>query len=258
MNQAFTPITPTDKVLCLGGFPIISATSRDVESRIGKTLDTEEKFALFFANTNFVVQCQYLKDEMLKKPTMIINDGIGLDIAAKLIHGEKFPENLAGTDFLPALLHNGKDNIRVFLFGAKPGIAARGAQTLRTEYGVNVVGTADGYGEARDLPKLIATINASKANLIFVAMGNPLQEEWIVKHRDELNANVMIGVGAFLDFLAGDKPRAPELIRKLRLEWFYRLCLEPTRLMRRYTIDIAKFLAICFRTGKESHAPGIN
>ena len=257
MNQALKSI-PTDNVVSLGGFPIISATAQEVEKRVEETLDSNEKFALFFANTNFVVQCQPLKEEMLKKPTMIINDGIGLDIASYLVHGKKFPENLAGTDFLPLLLHNAKDKVRVFLFGAKPGIAARGAETLRNEYGVNVVGTADGYEQARDIPKLINQINESKANIIFVAMGNPLQEKWIMQHRDALNTNVLIGVGAFLDFLAGDKPRAPELIRKLRLEWFYRLCLEPTRLMRRYTIDIAKFLAICLRAGKNTYTPEVN
>lgn len=77
-----------------------------------------------------------------------------------------------------------------------------------------------------------------------------------MQHRDALNTNVMIGVGAFLDFLAGDKPRAPELIRKLRLEWFYRLCLEPTRLMRRYTLDIAVFLALCLKLQKHSPSRG--
>jgi beta-1,4-glucosyltransferase len=60
----------------------------------------------------------------------------------------------------------------------------------------------------------------------------------------------LIGVGALLDFLAGDKPRAPTLVQKLRMEWFYRLCLEPTRLLRRYTLDIGKFLALCFKQEK--------
>jgi beta-1,4-glucosyltransferase len=187
---------------------------------------------------------------MQQTNTLIVNDGIGVDIATWLIHREKFPENLNGTDFIPHYLNSVKDKGRVYLFGAKPGIAVRAAQKLTNEFSAKVVGTCDGYEQAKDSSTLIADMNASGANIILVAMGNPAQEKWILDHRHQLNASVFIGVGALLDFLAGDKPRAPRIIQKLRLEWFYRLCLEPTRLMRRYTIDIAVFLALCLRTEK--------
>ncbi|MES2823048.1 MAG: WecB/TagA/CpsF family glycosyltransferase [Pseudomonadota bacterium] len=233
----------------LGGFSVLSITGEALAKRLALALDTGEQHTLFFANTNFVVKCQDLQPQMLKSSTLIVNDGIGVDIATWLIHREKFPENLNGTDFIPQYLSSVGNKARVFLFGGKPGIALRAATTL-TNNGIKVVGTCDGYEQARDTQKLVAEMNAAGANVILVAMGNPAQEKWILENRHELKALVLIGVGALVDFLAGDKPRAPHIIQKLRLEWLYRLCLEPTRLMRRYTIDIIIFLALCMRTEK--------
>ncbi len=240
-----------NKTLALGGFPVAAMRSDELTPQLETLLDSPEQLSLFFANTNLIVKCRTLLQPMLRKDCLLINDGVGLDIAAGLIHGEKFPENLNGSDFLPPLLQQLNHKARVFLVGAKPGIALAAAQTLTAQHGVQIVGTADGYAQAADTDALIAHINASTANIILVAMGNPKQEQWILQQRQQLNANLLIGVGAFLDFLAGDKPRAPQLIRRLRLEWLYRLSIEPSRLLRRYTLDIIIFLAICIRAGKQ-------
>lgn len=225
-------------------------TGADLQQQLQQALYTSDQHALFFANTNFIVQCQGLQSRMHK--TFIVNDGIGVDIATWLVHRKKFPENLNGTDFIPQYLHSVSDKARVFLFGGKPGVALRAAQTLKTRFDVEVVGTLDGYEQARDVRQVITDINTAQANILLVAMGNPAQEKWILDHRHELTASVLMGVGALLDFLAGDKPRAPKLVQKLRLEWLYRLSLEPGRLMRRYTLDIVTFLALCLRMGKSA------
>lgn len=245
MNQS------ADHSLALGGFNLSCTTGSELEQRLQTRLQEGEQTALFFANTNFIVQCQGLQAEMAQG-TVIINDGIGVDIGTWLVHRTRFPQNLNGTDFTPAFLHSIRAQGRVYLFGGKPGIAQRAAQTLRTEFGVNVVGTSDGYSEGQDTQALIDRINASGANVLLVAMGNPLQERWIMQARSQLKVTLLFGIGALLDFLAGDKPRAPDLVRRLRMEWFYRLCLEPARLARRYTLDIARFLALCLRTGKRT------
>lgn len=242
--------TELPNTLMLGGFPLLQTTSNDLAKQLGHVLETNEQHLLFFANTNFIVKCQPLQKNMDAVKTLIVNDGIGVDIGTWLIHRKKFPENLNGTDFIPLYLNTVQDKARVFLFGAKPGIAQRAADTLKNDYDVNVVGTCDGYQQAQNIEQLIEQMNSSGANIILVAMGNPAQEKWILDHHHRLNASVFIGVGALLDFLAGDKPRAPRTIQKLRLEWLYRLSLEPTRLMRRYTFDIAVFLALCLRTAK--------
>lgn len=242
---------PADNSLALGGFKLLRTTGSELEQRLQRHLEQGEQAALFFANTNFIVQCQGMQEAMAKD-TLIINDGIGVDIGTWLVHRTRFPQNLNGTDFIPAFLHSIRAQGRVYLFGGKPGIALRAAQALRTEFGVNVVGTSDGYDQGRDTQALVQQINDSGANILLVAMGNPLQERWILQQRQHLNVSLLLGVGALLDFLAGDKPRAPDWIRSLRLEWFYRLCLEPARLARRYTVDIGVFLALCLRTGKRT------
>ncbi len=246
---ALTENFSTDTIM-LGGFPLLRTTSSDLVTQLTLAVDTNDQHLLFFANTNFIVKCQPLRKSMSEAKTLIVNDGIGVDIGTWLIHREKFPENLNGTDFIPFYLNSIRDRAKVFLFGAKPGIAVRAANELTKTHGVSVVGTCDGYEQAANVDQVISTMNNSGANVVLVAMGNPAQEKWILDHRHRLNASVFIGVGALLDFLAGDKPRAPRLIQKLRLEWFYRLCLEPTRLVRRYTLDIAVFLILCLKMAK--------
>jgi len=229
----------------LGGFPVQSLTAPILGEKLEHAIDDNKQISLFFANTNFVVKCQDIRTDIVKSNCVITNDGIGLDIASLLIHGKRFPENLCGTDFVPPFLGSIKQKARVFLLGAKPGIAERAAKNLAENLGVNVVGTRDGYAQMRDLNEVIADINTTQANIVIVAMGNPLQEKWILDHQARINANVFMGVGALIDFMAGDKPRAPKFVRKIKMEWFYRLCLEPTRLLRRYTLDIGVFLALC-------------
>lgn len=241
------PNKGTEQIVALGGFPITRITSAALVPLLQQKM--QRQVALFFANTNFIVKCQPHQAAMSGDDTVIVNDGIGVDIATWLVHRHTFLENLNGTDFIPHFLQSLGNTGRVFLIGAKPGIAQRAAQKLQSDYQINVVGVRNGYDEAKDNEALITAINSSNANVVLVAMGNPYQEQWILNNRAQLNASVLIGVGALLDFLAGDKARAPALVQKLRLEWFYRLCLEPSRLLRRYTVDIAQFLIICLRTG---------
>lgn len=240
------PITP------LGGFPILATTADILQKNISIMLSNNQQVAIFFANTNLIVKGRDLLPQLHQTNTILINDGIGLDIASKIIHRKKFPENLNGTDFIPPLLSKLKDKHTVFLLGAKPGVAIKAAQHLAEQLGVIVAGTADGYAEAKNLQELTQRINNSGATILLVAMGNPYQERWILENRDQLNVKLLIGVGALLDFLAGDKPRAPVIIRRLRLEWLFRLSLEPSRLLRRYTVDIIVFLIICLRMGKQT------
>ncbi len=244
MNAALKKPAP---ILELGGFPVQSLTAPLLGAKLEQAIDENKQISLFFANTNFVVKCQDIRANIIKSNCIITNDGIGLDIASLLLHGKKFPENLCGSDFVPPFLAGINQKARVFLLGAKPGIAERAAKNIAENLKINVVGTRDGYAQMSNIHEVIADINATQANVVVVAMGNPVQEKWILDHQAKINANVFMGVGALIDFMAGDKPRAPRLVRKFRLEWLYRLCLEPTRLLRRYTWDIGVFLILCIR-----------
>lgn len=173
----------------------------------------------------------------------VFNDGVGVDLASRLRFGERFPDNLNGTDFVPAYLEHSERNLRVFLLGARPHVVRHAFETARTRYPRHEwIGFRDGYFSFGEEAELLATLRQQRIDLLLVAMGNPLQELWIDRCAGASRATVCVGVGALFDFLSGEISRAPGWVRSLRLEWAYRLLLEPGRLWRRYLIGNATFL----------------
>lgn len=238
--------------ISLAGFDILSGTTAEVSDLLYRACEERRKVRLFFANSNLVVQCRHLHARIAEQPVCIINDGIALEIAARLVHREGFKENLNGSDFIPRFCRGSPRPLRFFLIGSQPGIAERAARRLVEEFGQQIAGTCDGYAQFRQAePALPAQVNASGADVVLVAFGNPLQEQWILDHGDEIEAPVMMGVGAFLEFLSGSTRRAPRWMRALRLEWLFRLSREPRRLLKRYSVDMLGFLWICVRTGND-------
>ena len=233
--------------IAVGGYNVLKTTATELAHTLLKPRALGRPAILFFANTNFVVQCRHLQPQMEQAGATIVNDGVGMAIAARLTQGNSFPENLNGTDFLPHLFRQAPAPLRIFLVGGKPQVLERAAAYATRQLHQTVVGTCDGYAGMQNLRHLIDSINQAQADVVLVALGNPLQEKWILEHYPQLQVRLITGVGALFDFWAGDKPRAPRLIQKIRMEWFYRLCLEPKRLARRYTIDIVQFLLLCFR-----------
>ncbi|WP_294174275.1 WecB/TagA/CpsF family glycosyltransferase [uncultured Sphingomonas sp.] len=173
---------------------------------------------------------------------MVLNDGIGVDIASRALFGDRFPANLNGTDFVPHLLGVARGSVRLFLLGAAEGVADAAAAAIRDRYPhVQVVGTRHGFfGENQD-GEILDIIRRSGANMVLVAMGQPRQELWAARHYQQI-AGPVLCVGALFDFLARRVPRAPKTIRKLRLEWAFRLAQEPRRLGRRYLIGNLAFI----------------
>ena len=246
-------MTDLDKVsspsagFALAGYPLFEAEREALARSLRDRMQRGIQSVLLYANTNFVVQCRHLLPRLRAPEVLIVNDGVGMDIASLLLRQQRFKDNLNGTDFTPYFFAQAGAPLRVFLVGGKPGVIDRAAIFLAGQLGQVVVGTCDGYDGMRREQDLVSRINDSHADVVLVAMGNPLQEQWILDHYHALDARLVSGVGALFDFWAGDKPRAPAWVRTLRMEWCYRLCLEPRRLFRRYTIDIVAFLLVCLR-----------
>ena len=234
-----------DKMV-LGSFAITNTTLPALSAYLLDSLANQRRLVLFFVNTNFVVKCRELSAGMDSDSVLLVNDGVGMDLAAWLINRRRFKANLNGTDFTPYFLRQAQRPLRLFLLGGTPEVVERAAKHARQQLGQTVVGMSDGYAGMRETD-LLGRIEQSQADLLLVALGNPIQEQWILQHREALNVPLVMGVGALFDFWAGNKPRAPRLIQSLRLEWFYRLCLEPRRLLRRYTVDIVRFFFYCHR-----------
>lgn len=181
----------------------------------------------------------YVRD--IEAMDTLLPDGIGLTLAAGMV-GRRFRENLNGTDLFPLLceeaVRRGKS---LYLLGGAPGVAERAAkEALRRYPGLQIIEAAHGYFE--DEEHAVARINASGADIVLVAMGAPKQEAFIARNSEALRAELCMGVGGLFDFVAGDKPRAPLHLRKMGLEWAWRMGLEPTRLARRYLIGNPLFL----------------
>ena len=97
------------------------------------------------------------------------------------------------------------------------------------------------YGEIADSIKICERINASGAQLLLVGLGAPKQELWITQHAHKLTVKAALCIGATIDFLAGEKARAPMWMRQVGLEWLHRMLSEPKRLAKRYLIDAIVF-----------------
>jgi len=174
---------------------------------------------------------------------LVLADGIGVDIAARWLYGAPFPANLNGTDFVPALLLAADKPLTVGLLGATRENAERAAQRLgeiAPQHRFVVV--HDGFFTAQEEPTVIASLAALRPDILLVAMGVPRQEFWIARNLGPEHCTLPIAVGALLDFLSGSVPRAPEWMRRLRLEWLFRLVIEPGRLWRRYIVGNPLFL----------------
>jgi alpha-1,3-mannosyltransferase len=183
---------------------------------------------------------------------LVLNDGIALNVASRLIHGRTFPDNLNGTDFTPSFLAGTSHQFRVFILGGEPGVADASLRQLSQIYTRHTfVGAHSGFFEEADNEEIIRSIRESKADVLLVGMGNPRQEWWLANHFRDTGCKLGLAIGAFVDFSAGRVRRAPQLFRTLRVEWMFRLALEPQRLVKRYTVDTAQFFGAALWEGCE-------
>lgn len=178
----------------------------------------------------------------------LLNDGVGVDLASRFLAGEKFPDNLNGTDLVPAILAGIGLPLRIFLLGASESRVQLAKEHIERIYPQHqVVGARNGYFDMADCSAVCTEINRTAPDLLLVGMGNPRQENFIVQNRAHLDATVAIGVGALFDFLSGSVIRAPKIVQAAGLEWLFRLLQEPRRLFRRYVIGIPRFFAALIR-----------
>lgn len=184
-----------------------------------------------------------------EKASLVVVDGKPVVAAARLL-GKPIPETVPGSDLVPALFEwfecDKGQPVRVFLLGAAAGVADRAAQNIHARWsGVQVVGTlSPRFGfetDADECAAICQAVNAAQAEVLVIGLGAPKQEVWIAKYSAALSVNVALCVGATIDFLAGEKRRAPVWVRKLALEWLYRMLSEPRRLAGRYMRDTAIF-----------------
>ncbi len=191
--------------------------------------------------------------EAVNGADMVIPDGIGVIYASRIL-GRPLKERVTGYDLSLLLLESlSRAGGRVFLLGARPGVAERAAVELERKYGgLNICGTNDGY--FADEEPVVQKINAAAPDLLLVCLGFPKQEIFMFKNRDRLRVGLMMGLGGALDHYAGDMKRASEIWIRLNLEWLQRLIAHPSRIGR--MMKLPAFLAAAvierLRSGKRA------
>lgn len=183
-----------------------------------------------------------------KQAALVVTDGKPVVWAANLL-GVNIPGTVPGSDLVPAIFdaaQKAQQEITVFLLGAMPGVADRAKENILAKWPViNVVGSLSpdfGFDKnAIESANICAQVNTSNAELLVLGFGAPKQELWVTQYAPKLQVKVALCVGATIDFMAGEKARAPMWMRKVGLEWLHRMVSEPRRLAKRYLIDAVIF-----------------
>ena len=184
---------------------------------------------------------------LVNRAALSLCDTVGILLASRL-RGGPLRERVTGVDLIGPLAERSArgGDLRLFLFGAAPGVVERAAAALTRDHpGVRVAGTRNGYFAPEESAAIARTIAQSGANVVLVGLGSPKQEFWLEEHLGATGASVGIGVGGSFDVLAGAVVRAPRVLRRAGLEWLYRLIREPARWRRQ--LALPRFALAAFR-----------
>ncbi len=199
---------------------------------------------------NAEIAYEALHDEnmrtLLNSAELMLPDGAGVVLASKILK-TPLKQKVAGVDFADGLLGvletTGQS---LYLLGSKPGIGELAAQKMMQKHPrLRIAGIADGYFQ--DEAPVIDKINASGADVLFVCLGAPKQEQFMARHQKALHVKLMAGLGGTLDSFVGTVKRAPKWMIRLNLEWLYRLIKEPKRFKRMLRLPKYLWAVVCKR-----------
>lgn len=185
---------------------------------------------------------------ILKRADLCVPDGVGLLWAARRL-GQPLPERVTGSDGVPRIAEQAaKRGWKLFFLGAAEGVAQAAADILRERYPeLQIVGVHSGSPAPEEEDAIAAMVNASGADMLFVAYGAPNQDKWIARNLPRLRVCMAMGVGGSFDFIAGTVPRAPVWMQRLGLEWLFRLIRQPWRIRR--MMRLPRFVWAVLRRG---------
>ena len=177
------------------------------------------------------------------KADLVLADGHPIVWASKIL-GQPVPERVPGSDLVPELFSavpEGQE-LTVFLLGAAPGVASVASENMKQRWPrvrtVGIYSPPMGFqNDPEECNYILGRIALSKPDVLVIGLGAPKQECWIHEHYLQVQASVALCVGATIDFLAGEKSRAPVWMQKTGTEWLHRMCTDPKRLIKRYAKD---------------------
>jgi N-acetylglucosaminyldiphosphoundecaprenol N-acetyl-beta-D-mannosaminyltransferase len=236
--------------IALLGVAFDNVTLTRALAQIAEIVESRRAHYVVTANVDFLTQARSDPElrSILLDADLVIGDGMPVVWASRLLRNP-LPERVAGADLMPQLIGlAAQRGYRLFFLGASEEANQCAVANMRARFpGVSIVGHySPPFRPLTELDdeEIVQRIRAAEPDVLLVAFGCPKAEKWIARHYRTLNVPVLIGVGATIDFLAGRMRRAPVWMQRGGLEWFFRLCLEPKRLERRYSKDFW-----CFAVG---------
>lgn len=242
------------KPVAILGVPVHPVTTAEVLALVTDWMGDARLHQIATVNPEFVMKAQADPDffRVLTEADLCIPDGIGLLWAGRYL-GRPIPERVAGSDLVYQIAGLAAVNgWPLFLLGAAPGVAEEAARILKGLYpGLIIAGCYAGSPDPAENEAIVRLINASQAELLYVAYGAPRQDNWITRNRESLPCvRLALGVGGSLDFITGRSVRAPQWLQRLGLEWLHRLIHEPWRWRRMLALPRFVLAVISQRRGR--------
>lgn len=201
-------------------------------------------------NLDHMIKLQYDREfyDNYQKAEWVVCDSKVLCLFSRLLK-TPIKEAIPGSSFFSSfyMFHKDDAECRIFLLGAKEGVATKAMERINKKVGRNIVigAHSPSFGFERDVrecEELIRIINESNANVVLVGVGAPKQEKWIFNYKNRMpDVKIWMALGATIDFEAGNVKRAPKWMQNCALEWFFRFLMEPRRMFKRYFVDDIKF-----------------
>lgn len=228
------------------GFLVTTNDENECLEIIKKSYQNQE--SLFIVNINPEIVMKNYQNESLKKEfnkqKIQIPDGIGIVKASQMLGGS-IKTRITGIDFMDKLCALSCElSSKVYLYGSKGEVVRKAKRELEKKYSsIQIVGYSDGYvSEEEAFSKIIE----AKPDMVFVGLGSPKQEEFILKYKDKIpSVKIWMPIGGSLDVISGTLKRAPKFFIKHHLEWFYRLVKQPKRIFRQFSL--VKFIILMKR-----------
>jgi N-acetylglucosaminyldiphosphoundecaprenol N-acetyl-beta-D-mannosaminyltransferase len=233
-------MSPTPRTAFIKGLPISLAPIDQVLADIGRAIERREP-GHYISITNTEAMYHGLRvpaqGAYIRGADYSLCDGVGV-VAAGLAWGHRIRRLNGPVLQLECSSHGVARGWRHFFYGGKEGVAEAMAARLAARFpGLEVCGTyCPPFREhtPEEDEVVVRLINDARPDIVWVGLGLLKQERWIAAHLGRVNAPWMIGVGASFDYLSGTIPWAPPLLRRLGLEWVFRLALQPRLRGRRY------------------------
>lgn len=240
-------------MLTILSVPFYSSSIKSLLSVVQQWISQNKKTYICVTNVYVVVESQRNKAflQILQTSGMNVADGMPLVWIGKML-GYSQIERAYGPMLMKRICGiSQQQGYKIFLYGTTTSTLSLLIQELKQQFPkLIIVGSfAPPFRSLseKENKEVFNKINASGAHVVFVGIGTPKQEIWMYQARKKLQANILIGVGAAFDFIAGTKKQAPRWMQQIGLEWLFRMVQEPRRLWKRYLINNILFCYYCFR-----------